>query len=424
MKHTVTAFFLVLTLLASNAFAAQGWTLSLSGHAFGPPLVVGIDKAAQRLLVLERQSPFSLAGQFTCTTGQRMGDKAESGDLRTPEGIYFVEERRTGLDYDTYGNKAFTLNFPNPVDRIRNKTGYGIWIHGRGHDIAPRETKGCVALNMKDLDALEPRLERGVPVVIANTLAWERDPDEVQDVTARTLATQVREWAQAWSERSDAFFSFYDPARYAKAQEQSFRFFKSHKKKIFTSQPWIEVMVDELHVLPGPDYWVTWFNQYYRTESIATQGVKRLYWQKDAKGRLRIVGREWDRTDLGLEAKYLDQAKERLRPMLEGWRKAWLAKDMKRYLSYYAPDAAQGARKGAKAIGDYKAQTWREGAPVKVGIEDVSVAMHAKGLAIAFIQRYQDGRGYADVGKKTLVVSPVGAQRWLIQEEEWRPLQQ
>ena len=37
-----------------------------------------------------------------------------------------------------------TLNYPNPVDGLRGKTGHGIWIHSKGFELVP--TKGCVAI--------------------------------------------------------------------------------------------------------------------------------------------------------------------------------------------------------------------------------------------------------------------------------------
>ena len=33
-----------------------------------------------------------------------------------------------GLNYKLYGDLAFTLNYPNPIDRLKGKTGRGIWI--------------------------------------------------------------------------------------------------------------------------------------------------------------------------------------------------------------------------------------------------------------------------------------------------------
>ena len=113
------------------------------------------------------------------------------GDLRTPEGVYFVGHRiNRKLDWDLYGNLAYSLNYPNPVDRIMGKTGGGIWIHGRGKEFLPRDTRGCVALKVPDMRDMASRIAYGMPVVIASDLSWTQEPG-VSDLTAKDLARQA-----------------------------------------------------------------------------------------------------------------------------------------------------------------------------------------------------------------------------------------
>ena len=89
-------------------------------------------------------------------TGMRGGGKLMEGDRKTPEGVYFLLGKATGgLDFDSFGNTAFPLNYPNPVDRIQGKTGDGIMIHGRGRSFGPRQTLGCVVLENDDVDTLD-----------------------------------------------------------------------------------------------------------------------------------------------------------------------------------------------------------------------------------------------------------------------------
>jgi hypothetical protein len=51
--------------------------------------------------------------------------------------------------------------------------------------------------------------------------------------------------------------------------------------------------VENIHVLEGPGYWVTWFFQDYQAPNLTTKGVRRLYWVRDGQGRFKIVGMEW-----------------------------------------------------------------------------------------------------------------------------------
>ena len=67
------------------------------------------------------------ARDYLCTTGQAQGDKQVRGDLKTPEGVYFVVRKRTErLDFEEYGGEAYILDYPNPpVGWLRGKTAIG-----------------------------------------------------------------------------------------------------------------------------------------------------------------------------------------------------------------------------------------------------------------------------------------------------------
>lgn len=395
------------------------WQAQLASHPHGPALFLAVDKKKQQLYVMEQRSPLSASRKFFCSTGEVPGDKQVEGDLKTPEGVYFVQRRlEGGLDYELYGDLAFTLDFPNPVDRIKGKTGSGIWIHGRGHTPTERETKGCMALATPDVHALDPKLERGSPVVIAGDVHWtgEQYQDDVPDI----LINRVQAWANAWQSKSENFFQFYDPERYAKGQGRSFHAFRDHKEGLFRNLPWINVMVSDVRVLPGPDYWVTWFGQLYRSNSLTSEGMKRLYWMPDENGELRIVGEEWDGFDLGLEQKYVELVSGKTLAFIESWRNAWEAADLDAYMSFYASNAEQGGRHGLGPIREHKVDLWKDKEPLMVGIDDLDISLHQGGVRISFIQEYK-AKGFKDKGIKTLHLKPEG-ESWKIVSENWSSL--
>ena len=274
--------------------AASGWHARITGNDASPYRLIAVDKKQQTLFLFERHSPFRLAGQFSCTTGQNEGDKFVEGDLKTPEGVYFVVERlRSGLNYEKYGYEAYTLNYPNPVDKLRKKTGYGIWIHGRGVPITPNLTEGCVSLNNTDIAMLAKNLTPGTPVALAAGISFTPTPSAEDLAAIVQLHKKTYGWADAWSSRSKKFFDYYDAEAYAIAQNESFDSFRQQKERVFKSVKWIDTKVTNVQVLQGPGYWVTWFQQDYRASNLSSKGVRRLYWQKDKKGVLRIVGMEW-----------------------------------------------------------------------------------------------------------------------------------
>lgn len=410
------------TLLLAAPVRAEGWKARLNSHALSPERLLAITKDGQTLFMLAHQSPLKVARQFPCTTGQSDGDKLVEGDLKTPEGVYFVGHKMPAgnLDYELYGGVAYSLNFPNPVDRIKGKTGSGIWIHGRGKSLAPRDTRGCVALNTDDLRSLEGDLKRGTPVVIAKDVAWSEEPGEA-DATAQALAGILRSWAHDWEGRGDAYFSHYDQDKYALSEHKAFSAFTAYKRGIFASKPWIQVMVENVRALPGPDYWVTAFDQYYRTVGMTNTVGKRFYWQEAKPGDWRIVGEEYTEASEDLEPKYLAAKTVEVRKVLDGWLEAWRKADLKAYLAYYDAKAEQGKVRGKAAIGDYKKSVWQAKPPAKVEMDSLSVSLNSQGLEARFVQTYRDAGGYSDRGLKTLVLAPEG-DGWVILSEDWRAL--
>ncbi|MDO5483714.1 MAG: L,D-transpeptidase family protein, partial [Desulfovibrionaceae bacterium] len=273
---------------------ADNWRASLYDEGL-PSHLVAVDKHRQTFLFFEKKSPFKLKYSYPCVTGQLPGDKQQRNDLRTPEGIYFVEYKIAGgLDFEEYGGIAYTLNYPNPVDRLRGKTGHGIWIHSKGYGLVP--TRGCVAIGLKDIGQVGPQLTPGTAVVLAQHLN-DQPALKPDDGTARKLRHLMHAWSDAWAARSVKLFDYYDPAAYSRGTED-FTAFRRNKERLFKTLDFIKIYNREIHVLEGPGYWVTWAEQFYTASNLSTEGVRRLYWQRGADKRFRIVGMEWTPRDL------------------------------------------------------------------------------------------------------------------------------
>lgn len=295
--------FLVLGLWHGQALA-DNWQARVH-DAVLPPRVVAVDKAAQEFSVLEKKSPLAVRYTFPCTTGQVVGDKQAINDRRTPEGVYFVEYKiANGLDFKEYGGIAYTLNYPNPVDKLRGKTGHGIWIHSKGFGIVPRDTRGCVAIGLEQIAEIGPLLAPGTAVMLAEDVQVNTSPPR-EGGKARVLAKKMEQWTRAWATRSPRMFDMYDEASYTKAMPESFAAFKANKQRLFRMLPWINIFNREVHVLEGPGYWVTWSEQFYRAPNLSTEGIRRLYWQEYQDGKFRIVGMEWTPRNLGMQADFL-----------------------------------------------------------------------------------------------------------------------
>jgi L,D-transpeptidase YnhG len=139
---------------------------------------IAIDTSRARLYLFQNgPEGLKLLADYYISVGKSGTEKTAEGDLRTPLGVYFVT---SNLDpktlKDFYGAGALPINYPNPYDARRGKTGRGIWLHGTPptqFSRAPKATDGCVVLANPDLQRIIRTVEvRTTPVVIAQSLRW------------------------------------------------------------------------------------------------------------------------------------------------------------------------------------------------------------------------------------------------------------
>lgn len=302
MRPYLSLFFFITLLFfvvwSPSFICADNWQAPV--YEYGAPArLVGVDKKKRVFKYFEKQSPFRLRYSYPCVTGQLPGDKQQINDLRTPEGIYFVEYKIAGgLDFKEYGGIAYTLNYPNPVDRLRGKTGHGIWIHSKGFELVP--TRGCVAIGLNNIAEVGPHLLPGTAVILAEQLSEVARDD---NGTLATLRELMGRWSNAWASKSPEMFDFYDPDAYTRATE-NFELFRQNKERLFKILSFIKIYNREIHAMEGPGYWVTWAEQFYTASNLSTEGIRRLYWQKSRDGKFRIVGMEWTPRDMGMAADF------------------------------------------------------------------------------------------------------------------------
>jgi len=131
---------------------------------------------------------------------ERRGSYRNPEDWRTPEGVFYVSwKRNTSTFY-----KALVLSYPGPAHASRGlrkglisrdgfarivkanhmlenppmNTQLGGWIeiHGHGVDGRANWTRGCIALENDDIDALWPYVEEGTPVIVGR---YTRDKSQL-----------------------------------------------------------------------------------------------------------------------------------------------------------------------------------------------------------------------------------------------------
>jgi hypothetical protein len=123
--------------------------------------------------------------------------KQVEGDKRTPLGVYWITASvpDTQLD-ERFGKAALRFNYPNAFDRLRGRTGFGLYLHGVPSNVmnhVPWATDGCVAMSNADVTQLQKILDLdSTPVVIARELNWVAPQD------AQQSAAEFRPAYAAW----------------------------------------------------------------------------------------------------------------------------------------------------------------------------------------------------------------------------------
>ncbi len=149
-------------------------------------MVVGADIARARLYLFEWSGEhWTKRGDWYTSTGWGGTGKRREGDGKTPLGVYFVtlHVESRGLP-EFYGAGSLGLNYPNGWDRLRRRTGYGIWIHGEPWGLsnrAPRWSQGCLVISNPALETLKRTIgEESIPVIIAEKMRWMAPADHAR----------------------------------------------------------------------------------------------------------------------------------------------------------------------------------------------------------------------------------------------------
>lgn len=254
-----------------------------------------IDKSANRLYVFSRKESGGLFEEVTdyyITTGKLVGDKSVKGDLRTPEGVYFVTSWISPDKLpDKYGIGAFPVNYPNELDRHNGKTGYGIWLHGTdkgSYSRPPRDSEGCVVLTNIDLEALKSEITPGItPVVITNKVEWI-DFDTWHNERQSVLQA-VESWRLDWESMNvDKYLSHYDKNFWSKSH--NFKSWSSRKRYLARNKKYQSVKLTDVSLLVYPqrknenEIVVVRLHQDYKSNNFKGEMNKRLYLTKKDKG--------------------------------------------------------------------------------------------------------------------------------------------
>lgn len=227
--------------------------------------------------------------------------KQNSGDLRTPVGIYRVTGFTPGVKLPPfYGAGAYPLNYPNAWDRVHGRTGSGIWLHGvpsTTYVRPPRASEGCVVLANSDLADLKSLIVPGMtPVVLSDKVDWL--PADAMDKQREEMGKRIEAWRSKWvALNTEAYLSFYGPDFHTDDGMNKTQF-AEYKRRVNQGKKHVQVQLKDLDLFtyPGEQNLVlAEFTQDYKSDNFAMSTRKEQYWRREADGQWKIV-REENRT--------------------------------------------------------------------------------------------------------------------------------
>jgi murein L,D-transpeptidase YafK len=273
-----------------------------STQAFAKHVLL-VDKSERKLLVYERDGEtVRKIDEIPADIGKNNGNKEKENDFRTPEGLYFFQQRKSPpeIPFSLYGKMAFTTDYPNLFDKRLKKTGYGIWLHSIPETVAlTRGSRGCVVIRNEALEKIQGYIElKQTPIIIYDKIQYvtkaEHDRRRVE------LSQWMESWRAAWqSQDADKFLSFYD-SNFSAPGFSSFKSWKKHKSRLAKKYQAIKVTLNQPFFLLHKDQLIVKTLQKYESDQHTDYGVKTIHALKTSDG-YRIVHEEWAKANEGGE---------------------------------------------------------------------------------------------------------------------------
>ena len=161
-----------------------------------------VELTKSRLYVVKNNNGVpEIIADFYVSIGKGGFNKVISGDNKTPVGIYKITSHLIDEDLpELYGNGAYPINYPNIWDKINNKTGYGIWIHGVPRDVysrPPLTSEGCVVTSNHTLKKLSKYIStKNTPVILVENVRWiKRNIWHENNKNAKNI---IKFWKKTW----------------------------------------------------------------------------------------------------------------------------------------------------------------------------------------------------------------------------------
>lgn len=380
--------------------------------------VVLVDKDNKKLYGIKaKDDTYNISYTYDIIYGINEGNKLVEGDGKTPEGVYYIVSWTSGKNLvkkygkyaEIYGAGAFPINYPNPVDRIRQKTGHGIWIHGRDPINGKDTTQGCVALHNEDLLHFDENVADVTdPVIITETVMKlsQNEYDSKRKELFNLFDTFINSWKVS---DYDTFKNLIHPKYIGQGKKySSYLSSKKHLMKKYKDKT-IDTSNTKIFI-QNNDNFVVDTNQFYCAENITTYTNKRYYFAKN-ENNLQLISEE---------AKSLssyDILNASINQFIENWANAWRSGNIDNYISFYS-HKFKHKRMNKDKYYEYKKNIFNNTNNITLEISDLTWSSKNNTYKVTFKQKYSGGN-VSDYGTKTITFTGC-PNNYKILSETWK----
>jgi len=396
---------------------------------------VVVEKQSQKLYVFQKNNGGNLVRVFEapCSTGKKTGAKQESGDAKTPDGIFFATKYFQDRELSSvYGSMAFHLDFPNLHDRRAGRNGSNIWIHGTNKPLQSFQSNGCIVLRNRDIEKLAGYVCLWkTPVIIEESVHW-RVPGQkspVRDELERVLYN----WDRGMNEGDMQLLeSLYLPDS---RDRKDLRALMQRTASLKPLGPHFMMNPRDISILKQGNHALILFDKVLSVRSDSTfqgsyvklfleRNTDRWYIVEDLPAQMIAARPAKEQKEVRGEKQVAalretDAAGDTaIRQLLDKWVQSWQAGDMKEYRACYAPDFRSKSM-NLDAWVAYKTDLSRRYKRINVRIANVRISAGSGQATVTFTQKYSAQGGLKSSGTKRLELKKV-RDSWKIHRELMR----
>ncbi|MCP4346795.1 MAG: L,D-transpeptidase family protein [Desulfobacterales bacterium] len=405
--------------------------------------ILVVEKDTQQFFLYSYDGTFKEMYQFDCSTGKKYGPKTRRGDAKTPEGIYFFVKQFEDKELaPIYGTRAYPMDYPNIMDRIAERTGSAIWLHGINKTMKPMDSNGCVELENMNIDDIAKYITLNrTPIIVADRLTYEPLDSNAKENIKKSVQKIVSDWKTALEKGSyHDYLKVYDPDYLPDISW--WPEWNKIRKTFRVSGQSLSLKLKKLLIVRHKKVYAALFEQVLKySDRNLSVGTKKFF-IKNNDGRLSVIGEEYQpapksgkqenpliaasriiktRPPVAVasseQPKTLKADEKGIKQMIQGWLKAWSSKNITEYGNYYASDfRSQGMNK--RSWISYKNQLNKKYGYINVSMDKLTVQKGKKRHVVSFIQHYESS-GFKAIGRKILILKREGGQ-WKIYRESWK----